>query len=341
MFMKISKYIGILSILTFLLFFSGTQVMAQPQITSISGALTRGSTITITGSGFGTKNPAKPLIWADFESGIDPTSLGIKTSWDQVLHMEWSATDKLAQASDGTGVWGLRADYSNWTNENQKWYIYRRQRLSFIVDSGYNWKSWRVWPTTGSYPDILVAPSNGRVYVETGVPGETGYWTGDISHNDTNWHTEEFIGRASSAIDTFDGVLTLKYDGQQVATGPIMTRVTDAPAYMTQNFVALGVKATGTWSTDNRMWIDAVYADTTWARVIIGDASTYANLSKVAIQIPSAWSDSEISITVNNTSFTGLNNTYLYVIDTNGNVNSTGYYLCPDCPSVPKNLQAR
>jgi hypothetical protein len=38
-------------------------------ISSVSGTLTTGSTVTINGGGFGTKATAAPLAWKDFEEG--------------------------------------------------------------------------------------------------------------------------------------------------------------------------------------------------------------------------------------------------------------------------------
>jgi hypothetical protein len=45
------------------------------------------------------------------------------------------------------------------------------------------------------------------------------------------------------------------------------------------------------------------------------------------IQIPSAWSDTSITITLNKGSFANFNSAYLYVIDADGNVNTNGYLL--------------
>ncbi|MEK6657594.1 MAG: hypothetical protein AABY58_09150, partial [Nitrospirota bacterium] len=42
---------------------------------------------------------------------------------------------------------------------------------------------------------------------------------------------------------------------------------------------------------------------------------------------PSAWSDTSITITLNQGSLANFNNAYLYVIDADGNVNTNGYLL--------------
>jgi len=78
-----------------------------------------------------------------------------------------------------------------------------------------------------------------------------------------------------------------------------------------------------------KIYIDDVYIDNTIARVEIGNASTWYACTKREVQIPTLWSDTgtSITITLNQGSFSNLNNAYLYVIDADGNVNENGYPL--------------
>ena len=75
-----------------------------------------------------------------------------------------------------------------------------------------------------------------------------------------------------------------------------------------------------------QMWLywDEVYIDTTQARVEIGNASSWSACTHREIQIPSSWSSSSISVTVNQGSFSDGGGAYLYVVDSNGNVNDSG-----------------
>lgn len=57
---------------------------------TISGTFSHGALITLSGTGFGTKSPARPLVWATFEPGQgaggndrNPTSKGLFTSWSR------------------------------------------------------------------------------------------------------------------------------------------------------------------------------------------------------------------------------------------------------------------
>ena len=42
---------------------------AQPSIASVAGSLTQGSTVSVSGSSFGTKTTAAPVMWETFDSG--------------------------------------------------------------------------------------------------------------------------------------------------------------------------------------------------------------------------------------------------------------------------------
>jgi len=247
--------------------------------------------------------------------------------------MEWSPEGyngtKGAKSSDGQGYWKMRLDYDSWTAEGQKFYIYRRKKMNFVISSdSQNWKTWRMWPTDNGYPNIYAAVNNGRVYVENFGP-ESGYW-GAFNDQTTDWVTEEFIGRASSAINVKDGLLTIRYDGRQMASGSLMTRSDSQPAYMHGNYVVHGQQAnkelwSPPWNSNNRMWVDDVYVDTTWARVFLANGPTYSGATKITMQIPTAWSDGTISVQANTTDFPSGSTAYLYVIDKDGNVNQNGF----------------
>ncbi len=70
---------------------------------------------------------------------------------------------------------------------------------------------------------------------------------------------------------------------------------------------------------------DDVYVDITQARVEIGDNATWEQCTYREIQIPSAWSDTSITVTVNQGAFKSGAQAYLYVVDADGNVNTSGF----------------
>ena len=78
-----------------------------------------------------------------------------------------------------------------------------------------------------------------------------------------------------------------------------------------------------------QMWLyyDEIYVDKTRARVEIGNSSTWSGCSHREIQIPSAWSSGSVTVTVNQGPFADSSGAYLYVVDSDGNVNSNGYSI--------------
>src|SRR2546423_819685 len=65
--------------------------IAAPVVTGTNGTFAPNASISISGSGFQDKSPARPILWADFESGgLTPSSLGTTPQWGQVQSMNWA-----------------------------------------------------------------------------------------------------------------------------------------------------------------------------------------------------------------------------------------------------------
>ncbi|HET7619146.1 MAG TPA: hypothetical protein VFK20_11600 [Vicinamibacterales bacterium] len=77
--------------------------------------------------------------------------------------------------------------------------------------------------------------------------------------------------------------------------------------------------------TSQRQYFGDIYIDRTWARVILGNASTYASATTREPQIPSAWSSSSITVTVNLGALSA-ETAYLYVCDST-NTCSAGFQV--------------
>jgi hypothetical protein len=71
--------------------------------------------------------------------------------------------------------------------------------------------------------------------------------------------------------------------------------------------------------------IDDVYVDYTWARVELGNAPTWALCTVKEVQIPTQWTNTQITAQLNRGGFANGQTAYLYVVDANGAVNAVGY----------------
>ena len=75
----------------------------------------------------------------------------------------------------------------------------------------------------------------------------------------------------------------------------------------------------------NYRYYDDMYIDTSLARIMLCNNSTYANATICEPQIPSAWSNTTITSTVNLGKLPSSGMGYLFVFDSSNNHNSTGY----------------
>jgi hypothetical protein len=75
--------------------------------------------------------------------------------------------------------------------------------------------------------------------------------------------------------------------------------------------------------TNWRYFADA-YLDLTLQHVVLANSPTLATATIIEDQIPTAWSDSSITATVNLGRFTQGDKAYLFVVDASGTPNTTG-----------------
>jgi len=70
---------------------------------------------------------------------------------------------------------------------------------------------------------------------------------------------------------------------------------------------------------------DDIFVDFTQARVEIGDAATWSAVRKKEVQLPVAWSGGSVQVRLNSGEFTAGQQVYVYVVDSSGAVNSSGF----------------
>lgn len=318
---------------------------AAPSVTNVSD-------LTISGSSFGTKSPAKPYLWAPFDTSSSPSSLGIVSAWDGITNMEWNSTEGIngtgcLKATDNSGTWtaNINATDFSWNAYNQKCYVFRKLKRNFDPfnydgqGSHLNWKMWRVWAAGLTYPDSYY--SSETAYTEgvtwpNGTPygsgqlmvGQSGeYYTNEFwyQNNSENSNTTEDIGDGTLEIWN-NGVRAfyVPYDAYGDGTWRYWKMRETESADMVVFYAIHGVKANATLDSSYRYWADDVYVDTTWARVMVGNASTLASSTHREIQIPTTWITTSISVVWNQGTFEDYETVYLFVVDSDGNV-SDGY----------------
>ena len=328
--------------------------VADPVITGVSGNAVHGQTLTITGTGFGTKSPAKPYAYGDFEG---PTSQP-NAALSQVS--SWTLLSNLSAAS-GIGIRGTAALQSyvfvgqeqNFgallgfyglplNSYGERWYIFRKGRRNFAVTGAYNWKNLRFWYASGS---LYTQIGNGNISEEA-IPN-AGYmcaWQGPLSSVCTDsiteaqtraepygsWFTEQYIGTPGTGAN--NGFFRYIVNGRLAVEIPYtdyapkyfaMAQGTPREMYIIHDESANDPDPP---SGSQTFW-DDVYFDRTWSRVMLSNRSTWGTASNgplYEIQIPTAWSTTSVTVQVNRGELTA-GTVYLYVVDSNNVANATGY----------------
>jgi len=320
---------------------------AGPSISGVSGTIAHKNTIIISGSNFGMKSPAKPLIWAPFEddtimaeSSLSASPSNMWTNPDD--NMELTSAD-LPHAQSKKAIRGIPWDGTtkrsvvvrgNSNSDVSKLFIFNRRKYAHasFLDYQVNYKFYRFWSETDIQPDSFLIYHN---FVLT-TTGQTKYnievSPESVEHTLTNnrginnkWFVEE-VQASHSDIDTSNGTMRYWVNGTKYEKTSVKTRITGKSdlwrRWYIQNHWTSGrvdpaydqYPPVGAY-----VYFDDIYMDTTWSRVMIGNAPTFDACTHREPLIPMAWSASSITAMFNQGSFPNASKVYLFVIDSDGN----------------------
>jgi len=304
-----------------------------PSISTVPGAPTHGGQLSIVGTGFGTKSPAAPVLWAPFDSGLNPSGLGVATAWQMhsagIYHSPGTGfsggSARVYADAHSSEMLVLRVVGWHFNDPGQRSYIHRRAKRLYNssmapggdVDGNGGLKS-LLLDYNSTYADSIVLNRSSNQWITQNL-GDSYYYFG-AANDKRAWQVEEFELEANSTsmaacvLRTYidhslvkasptDGLVSMWAAGDQLLNDLSFWRYMSA--------------ATLSAAQVDEYW-DDLYVDSTWARVVIGDASTLSASTHREIQIPSAWSDSGITITINQGAFAPGDTAYLYVIDAAG-----------------------
>jgi hypothetical protein len=335
---------------------------AAPSVSGVSGTLDAGEIVTLSGSGFGTKANAKPVVWDDFEKGsTDKLIAGSAAevgSWDT-----GSGSDAVfySAAKAYAGSKSARHDFvTNYNASLAKNFTVSHLYMDFYILTDYvdvmsrNWKIWRFYGDNDQLQMAYVFQCGGQLLTQdqSNQGWSIGNWGGS-SYSKNTWMHVQLTFNASSP-GAADG--TVKHFINSTAYGlnssAVMTRKSSANFdqirighYWAQDAVDACAGNKGA-----QVYTDNVYIDTSWARVELGDQSTYAASKHREIQIPQTWSSGQVTVQVNPGSFKSGSTAYLYVIDENENISpgvkvtigqSGGTPPATTVPSAPTAVSAK
>jgi len=318
-------------------------------ITDVTGTFTHGNGITITGSSFGTKATATPLIYDDFEGGtdgndIDGTSPTYGPSnWIGVT-VGGTVEPAFSNAQARHGNSSLNSYFDRVTDTGQFNSSIKISSLPSIsaTDRYYMSFWWRIHNTsTPGWPDntkpwiINKSGATDVLYVGWGDPdtGDSSMRTGGTANSPVNGtHSQPAVDDIDQEWVRLVEEIEISTSGTEDGTRIARIHRTGTPAITAQHTRSGNQKtydgnawATVQWGSFYRagealnIWSDEIYFDKTWQRVEIGDNSVWANCTKREILVPTAWADTSITATLNQGLFGASDTVYVFVVDSAGN----------------------
>jgi hypothetical protein len=325
---------------------------------SVSGTFDHKATITISGSGFGTKSQAAPVIWDDASGS------SITQKWDvawpnrgnSAYHMAYRAPqrgislphnnitrylagahgDSFANGGGGVGVWKGRTigafpqyTYVSWyqrfddawvfNGNNLKIYDYTRGTGGYDLPN--NWYiEYRDPPTSNSSTNAKWHILDDTGY-PTGVALVDGYesWYGSGANNPMNgqWTKIEVEVKLTNQSDGYIKIIEngrVKMNYRNKTEGYSGNVRSDAVGGYSDMY----------GQPNNWRYFADVYLDYTPARVVLANNPALDLATIIEVQIPTAWSNSSITASVNLGKFTRGQLAYLFVVDGTGTHNLVG-----------------
>lgn len=314
--------------------------MAAPSITGVSGAITKGQTITLSGASFG----IGPTIykWDDFENGTNgavisngwatPMTDPHYTNTSQRTNSTLSAysdegTDDLTYNHGGTlsAIFTTFWTRINWSSTAENFSGNYNNKWIDILDYNYYLGGNDADPmltviTQWSYPSTQL---NWRDSSDGCSPSSLEYTVDSINNRtDDTWERVELY--AVAATDATGTVLMWQQTGGEGYTFEQVVNRTNVQTLCTSGSDNWSAVTYGFMSRDGttESWFDDIYIASSMARVEVGDNSIWANCTHREIQIPTEWKDdgTSITLTFNQGSFADGGTVYLYVVDAEGNV---------------------
>jgi hypothetical protein len=323
--------------------------------------MSNGQTITISGANFGTKSTVAPLIWEDFADGLLDAKLAIRggtfvLNGDNLRH-PFSTHNARSDYKNN----GFYFGYDQGTAP--KWFVQYWVKLA----SNWHWgtstfggpddglanvKFFRLFPTgSRTYSDVGYSyhgfASDMLRFVENGVQTYLGMDLAPLLPPSV-WHCIQVQYSENSGVGQTNGTMRLWIDGvlRDSAT-TLDTNVVGDGTYIDKRPYIIGFY--DSWSPSDASvanmyaYYTDLYVDTSWSRIELGNAATYAACTHREMLMPTAWSASSISAKVNQGSFASAQAAYVYVIDANGNVNANGFKVtiggAATAPRPPTNVR--
>jgi hypothetical protein len=327
---------------------------AAPAVQQVSGTFNHKASVTITGSGFGSKSQAAPVVWDDASGGNirdkwsgswpenNPTyNTSYRSPIRNVGLPHGHISKYIAGAHADSTIEGANVIIFKTRNITSypaytyvSWYQRSDDAWSFGGDDNYktfafsigdgpykmpnNWYlEYNPRPTSKSSTVQWHINDDGASLMTPDANSRGWWWSPGVNPMSGSWAKIEQEIKYSSGNDGYirlyeNGVLKVNY------VGP-----TDKyPG--TQRTEGIGGYARRYGQANNWRYFADVYLDYSLARVVLANNADLSRATIVETQVPTAWSASSITASVNLGKFTNGQSAYLFVFDSSGARNTTG-----------------
>lgn len=332
-----------------------------PSITGTSGSSAHNGSLTLTGSGFGTKTIAGPMLYDDFDSGVANSSVETRVP---ISHQGGLASYSLWQ-TDGAGDYTSQVIRLDNNTPKRRSSLHTRAIFNNSAMWGLNLFVPYTGFTTGT--ELFISFYYRMTRTGTSYPRQSKAWIAyDSSWNDraywsTAYNNCEGGGWRQHRTEIDDRSFPL--GGEQIdrewvrfehylkqsspggSNGMWRTTVhrpsLGSPVIISQSLTAIPLRMSATewtrWvfggayysmcsaSDTATVDVDEFYFDNTQARIELGNASTLASCTIRELQRATAWSNDSITITVNRGYLGDGTTVYAYVYDATGTPNAIGF----------------
>ena len=314
-----------------------------PSVTSITGTISHGGSVTLNGSNFGTKPTAAPELWDTIDNIASYSGL---SNGDTITVGGSNPYNTNSFFDSGAVKYQDTAD-SNWTTERRHSRSTAQYKSNASASGELGERSWtktddtiQVWHVkydralpNNSVDKIARYSDSANQTTRTFTWGTTLQLIFDspnflINNNDAGSPWDGDSGNWNVLLLQFKGStrqLTVRI-GDNIIIDNEPWAVASSPMQFNQQW-RTGYDGNGTvtpiwWESDK-------YIDSSLAAVFVGNASTWAACTNFEMQIPTSWADTAITVTTNLGAFSSSETVYYYVMDNTGNISAAHSEVLP------------
>lgn len=285
--------------------------------TSGIGGSSQGRSVTVQGSGFGNKAQAGPVIYDDFETG--PVGGQVENQPAVVGQWETGAGSGNPIYTDEQAHGGQQACKNPFTQQvynsslavNLDFetayldYWVRAHPLDPTEPDGLtrNWKPFRLYGNSDQFQSgvtMLNGAGSMIVYFLGGGGPDVTEWYGAPTYPRRQWFHIQYWLQLND-VGSANGAVRALVDGQMDGADAVELSTADIPMNQVRVGHYWATDGVSGWDYTNPgadIYVDSVYFDTSWARVELGNDADYGACTHREIQLVTAWSDTEVTFTL-------------------------------------------